>query len=441
LTLWPFQGVLFPQAAFLFVSWVPMTKRKLQNLLIITPYFWPETFRINEVAPMVAREGVAITVLTGQPNYPEGRVYGGFRALGGGLDHTPLGVDVARVPVIPRGKGSGFRLLISYISFLISCCVVGPFLLRRRKFDAILYYGVSPILLATTGLWFRSLKKAPLALWVQDLWPGSLEAVGYRLDPLLTRILEFAVGLIYRGSDLILVASKGFEIDIRRICGRNTLCVYHPNPAENEVINKAAARRVARDGMFEVLFAGNLGRACGLETILEAAHQLRRAPSIKFRLIGGGSRRSWLKQEISRLGLTNITIENRVPPHAMPAILSRASALLVTLTRSPTMALSFPSKTSTYMASGTPLIVSADGETARIVEEAGAGLCVAAQDATALVAAIKRLQSMPEYERAAMGEAGKAYSLRAFEPSRLASALIEHLQGAMERYSLNRGTQ
>ncbi|HWK66432.1 MAG TPA: glycosyltransferase family 4 protein [Rhizobiaceae bacterium] len=416
-----------------------MSKCKLQRLLIITPHFWPETFRINEVAQMVASQGVAITVLTGQPNYPEGRVYGGFRAFGAALDDTPFGVIVARVPVIPRGQGSGFTLLLSYFSFLVSSCVAGAFLLRGRKFDAILFYGVSPILLAATGLWFRSLKKAPLALWVQDLWPGSLSAVGYRLSPLLTRILEFAVGLIYRGSDMILVASKAFAIDIGRIAGRDMRCVYHPNPAEIEVINRTTmTAALAKDDKFEVLFAGNLGRACGLDTILEAAHILRTTPSIKFRLIGAGSRRSWLEQEISRLGLSNITIENRVPPHAMPAILSRASALLVILTRSPAMALSFPSKTSTYMASGTPLIVSADGETARIVEEAGAGLCVAAQDATALVAAIKRLQSMPESERAAMGEAGKAWSRQWFEPSRLASDLIGHLQGAMERYSLNK---
>ncbi len=417
-----------------------MSNRKLQRLLIITPHFWPETFRINEVAQILASQGISVTVLTGQPNYPEGRVYGGFSAYGAGLAGTSFGVTVARVPVIPRGKDGGFQLLLSYVSFLVSSCLMGAFLLRRRKFDAILFYGVSPILLAVVGLWFKRLKNAPLALWVQDLWPGSLGAAGYRVSPLLTRVLEYAVGLIYRGSDLILMASNAFAIDIRKISGRDIRCVYHPNPAEIEVVDRPSTTdRFTKDGPFEVLFAGNLGRASGLDTMLEAARLLRSDPLIRFRLIGGGSRRHWLEQEIKRLGLTNITVENRVPPHAMPAILSRASALLVMLTRSPAMALSLPSKTSTYMASGTPLIVSADGETARIVTEARVGLCVAAQDATALVAAIRRLQSLPENERTMMAEAGKAYSRKWFDPYRLAARLAEHLQDAMERHTVNRG--
>lgn len=415
---------------------MPKSKRKLQRLLIITPHFWPENFRINEVAQMAAASGASITVLTGQPNYPEGRVYPGFRAFGAGLEERAPGVAIARVPVITRGGGSGLRLFLSYLSFLISSCVVGTVLLRGRKFDAILFYGVSPILLAFAGLWFRALKRAPLALWVQDLWPSSLGAVGLRLHPVLNRVLECLVRQIYRGSDVILIASRAFAIDIQRICRGEVECIYHPNPAELAVIEMSPPTAEKEDEIFDVLFAGNLGRASGLRTVLEAAQILRTDCSVHFRLLGGGSCRRWLEQEISHRGLHNVTLEDRVPSSAMPSVLARASALLVSLTKSPAVALSVPSKTTTYMASGTPLIVSADGETARIVKEAGAGLCAGAQDAEALVDAIKRLQGLSAAERAAMGRAAKAYSLRWFEPSRLACWLFEHIEDAMERYDL-----
>lgn len=414
-----------------------MSTRKLQRLLIITPHFWPETFRINDVAQMAVEGGASVTVLTGQPNYPEGKVLQGFSAFGAGLKDSPSGVAIARVPIISRGRGRGFRLFLNYLSFLISSCVVGTFLLRGRRFDAILFYGVSPIFLAVAGLWFRAIKRAPLALWVQDLWPGSLDAVGYRVNPLLNRALEWLVRLIYRGSDVILIASRAFAIDIQRICGSNVECIYYPNPAEAAVVDMTAPMLADKNGVFNVLFAGNLGRALGLDTVLEAAELLREDCSIRFCLVGAGSRRNWLEQEIARRRLTNVALERRMPSSAMPFVLAHASALLVTLVKAPAMALSLPSKTSTYMASGIPLIVSADGETARIVKEAGAGYCVGAQDAEALVDAIKRLQGLSATERAAMGRAGKAYSLKWFDPHRLSRQLFEHLQYAMEQSDLS----
>lgn len=412
---------------------MPISKCKFQRLLIITPHFRPETFRINEVAEMVAANGVSATVLTGQPNYPEGQVYSGFRSFGAGWEGGPKALAVARVPVITRGSGSGLRLFWSYLSFLVSSCVVGTFLLRGRRFDAILFYGVSPILLALAGLWFRAIKRAPLVLWVQDLWPSSLGAVGYRLGPVLNSMLEYCVRQIYRGSDMILVASRGFAADIERV-GRGSIeCTYHPNPAELAVA-AMPPQCPGHSDVFDVLFAGNLGRASGLETVLDAAELLKVEDSIIFRLVGGGSRRDWLEQEIARRGLMNVALEGRVPSSEMPSVLRTASALLVTLTKSPAMALSLPSKTATYMATGIPLIVSADGETARIVEEAGAGLCTGAQDGEGLVDAIRRLKSLSADERASMGLAGRAYSEQWFDPSRLTCQLLEHLQTAKARY-------
>lgn len=406
------------------------------RVLIIALHFWPEPFRINEVAALLAEQGTAVTVLTGQPNYPEGKVYRGYRAGGAGWSATPFGVDVVRVPIVPRGRAGPFRLACTYASFLVSSCLAGSFLLRGRKFDAILFYGVSPTVLALVGFWFRRLKKAPFALWVQDLWPGSLDAVGYRYGPRADRVLTSIVGYIYRHCDAILVASRGFASDVRRVARRDIDCIYHPNPAEISVM-EAQSAPTPKPGSFkpfEVLFAGNLGRAVGLETILETAGALACDATVRFRIVGGGSRRNWLVEEIARRGLTNIVVDDRVDPALMPQVLETASALVITLVRSPAMELSLPSKTATFLASGKPLLVSADGEVSRVVGEAGAGLCAPAQDPVGLADAIKRLQALPEEKRRAMGAAGRAYCERNFEPRDLAGRLSRHLQVAVERY-------
>ncbi|KAA0012908.1 glycosyltransferase family 4 protein [Billgrantia pellis] len=402
----------------------------LKHLLVVTPHFDPESFRINEVVASLARDGLTITVLTGQPNYPEGRVYSGYRIWRAGWD-TPLrGADIARVPVITRGSGGILRRLFSYLSFIVSAVLIGTLLLRRRDFDAILYYGVSPIFLAVVGLWFRWLKKAPMALWVQDLWPGSLDAAGFRIGSGLRRLLSGLTGWLYCHCDRILVASEGFPEEIRQFAGRNLSCVFHPNPAEAAVFETPSTAST-ESSPFEVLFAGNLGRALGLPTLLDAAQRLANQPDIRFRVVGGGSRSAWLAEEVRRLGLNNVILQGRVPPSAMPLLYANASALLISLSRSPTMSRSLPSKTGTCLATGKPLLVSADGETARVVADAGAGLCAPAGDGAALAEAMRRLHALPADTRAAMGRAGRAYCERHFAPDLLADRLHEHLRSML----------
>jgi glycosyltransferase involved in cell wall biosynthesis len=406
----------------------------LRRLLIVTPNFWPETFRINEVAEVLVGLGVSVTVLTGQPNYPEGTAYPGYRAAGMGWSTTPFGVEVARVPVITRGRGGAVRLAASYTAFLASVGALGPALLRGRRFDAILFYGVSPMVPALAGLWLRWIKDAPFALWVQDLWPGNISAAGFRTGRLIDRLLRGMVRSVYRRSDAVLVVSRAFTEDIVAIAGRDVACVYQPNPAELAVMDGPRAPPPAPgDDLFEVVFAGNLGRAVGLRTLLGAASLCLPDPSIRFRVVGAGSMRDWCAAEMVRLGLANTVLDDRVPAHEMPAILGAASALVVTLVRSHAMELSVPSKTATYLASGRPLIVAADGETARIVAEAGAGLCVPAQDPAALAAAIRRLKALPAAERDAMGKAGRAYCEQHFEPRKLGAQLVRNLETMMDQ--------
>ncbi len=402
------------------------------RVLLITQYFRPESFRITEVAESLGEAGCEVVVLTGQPNYPDGVVFPGYRAYGAGRDTRETAIKVFRVPVIPRGRGNAFRLALNYLSFVAGASLIGPWLLRNEQFDVIFVYGISPILQAVPGILLRRLKRAALVTWVQDLWPQSLEVTGFVRNRWLLDRVAWIVRWIYRHNDLLLVQSHAFEPIVQSMA--NGVPVrYHPNPGEvsfdREVADGSAAIRL--EPGFNAVFAGNLGTVQSLETVLEAAEQLREHQDIRIVLVGSGSRRDWLVQEAARRGLSNVQFAGRVEPQAMPAILAQASALLVTLARDPTMSQTIPSKVQAYLAAGRPVIACLDGEGARVVEESGAGIVCQAEDATGLARAVLRLHEMPEPERLKMGEAGRSYYRRHFDPHALAEGLVGHFIGVI----------
>ncbi|MEO5698781.1 MAG: glycosyltransferase family 4 protein [Burkholderiaceae bacterium] len=397
------------------------------RILVLSQYFWPETFRITEVVASLREAGCDVTVLTGQPNYPEGRVPEGYSAAS---LTTQLrdGLTIHRVPLVPRGGGTALRLTLNYLSFVASATVFGPWMLRGQRVDAILVYAPSPILQAIPGVWLAWLKRARLATWVQDLWPESLSATGFVRNPQILAAVATVVRWIYRRSDLLLVQSRAFVEPVTRMAG-DTPVVYHPNPGELAFSTRDAAQapRLRLEPGFNVVFAGNLGTVQALDTVLAAAHLLRDATDVRFVLVGSGSRGEWLQQETRRLGLTNVQMPGRFAPHEMPAILAQASALLVSLTRNPIMAQTVPSKIQAYLAAGRPIIASLDGEGARVVEDAGAGVTCPAEDAPALAEAVRMLRTLPREAQDRMALQGRSYYGRHFEPRMLAGQLADRL--------------
>jgi len=403
------------------------------NVLIVSQYFWPETFRINEVALSLRDAGADVTVLTGKPNYPDGVIFDGYRA-GGTLREDFHGIPVYRVPMLPRGQRSASGLVLNYVSFAASGSVFGPWLLRGKRIDAILVYGISPILQGIAAIAVKLFKRAPVALWVQDLWPQSLEATGYVNDRRVLKAVEWVVRGIYRYSDMLLVQSPAFTDSVAMLAPREKIR-YHPNPGELALDSQARPAGESpvpfRRDCFNVVFAGNLGTAQSVETIVAAAERLARNERIRFILVGSGSRADWIREEIARRGLTNIDLPGRFPPEAMPAILAGASVLLVTLAREEIFRLTLPSKVQAYLAAGKPILAAVDGEGARIVAESGAGLAVPAEDAAALAEAIVRMAALPAADLERMGRSGRAYYDAHFAPDLLARQLIQLLEEAV----------
>lgn len=404
------------------------------KVLIVTQYFWPESFRINEVARSLRDAGAEVTILTGKPNYPEGKVFEGWQA-GGVQREAYHEMPVLRVPMCPRGNGSALRLALNYLSFAASGSVLGPWLLRDRQVDVILVYGNSPILQAIAAISIKLFKRVPAVLWVQDLWPQSLAAMGFVTDRRALKLVEWLVRGIYHFSDMLLVQSKAFIEPVAQLAARERIR-YQPNPGElafDAPQDADGPSPVAADPpKFDIVFAGNLGIAQSVATIVEAASMLADAPQVRFVLVGSGSRSDWIRDEVARRGLSNLVLPGRFPPEAMPSILREASVLLVTLTGDDIFRLTVPSKVQAYLAAGKPILAALDGEGARVVAEAGAGVCTPAEDAAALAAAVRMLAAMPRDQLESMGRSGRDYYNVNFAPAALARTMLSLLDEAVQ---------
>jgi len=397
------------------------------RLLVVTQYFWPEPFRINDLVEDLVARGHEVTVLTGHPNYPEGQIYPAFKASPGDFD-TYAGAKILRVPLLPRGKGS-LRLALNYLSFVLSGLFVGTWRLRGRACDAIFVFQTSPITAALPALWFRRLKRAPLLMWVLDLWPESLAAVGVVTSPRPLALVGRLVSFIYRRCDRILVQSKAFFPNITRYSGDASRARYFPGWAEPifqgslEQVPMASELAPFQD-TFNVMFAGNLGEAQDFPAILEAAALLRARTDIRWLIVGDGRAAEGLRAGIRERGLEErVFLLGRHPLERMPAFMKGAHALLVSLRKDPTFSLTIPGKVQAYMAAGIPILGMLDGEGARVITEAGAGLTGPAGDGAALAGRVQELAGLPEAERRAMGLRGRIYCAQAFDRTSLISAL------------------
>lgn len=407
------------------------------KVLVFSQHFWPESFRINDVVQSLRGAGHDVTVLTGQPNYPSGATYPGYRASGTGVEHWE-GIEVHRVPLVPRGVDSALRLALNYLSFIFSSSVVGAWRLRGQRFDVVFVYASSPLLQAIGAIVLARLKGCAIVTWVQDLWPESLQATGYIRNPRVLAIVAAVVRAIYQRQDLVLVQSPGFVNSVRALSPTTLPVRVHPNPSEDQPDDHAPAALMLSAG-FNIVFAGNLGTAQALDAVMDAAERLRDLADVRFVLVGSGRRSAALAEAVATRSLTNVMLPGRYQPAQIPAILAQAQALLVSLVDDPAMALTVPSKIQSYLAAGKPIIAALNGEGARIVDEARAGIACAAEDGAALAAAVRRLHATDEAERGAMGDAGRRYHDAHYTPANLTPRLVAHLQDAVDLHRQQMG--
>lgn len=396
------------------------------KILVVTQYFWPENFKINDLCEGLIEKGHEVTVFTGLPNYPDGHFFKGYSFKGPYTEKFGK-IDVIRCPLIPRGKNKSVRLALNYISFCLLSTLLAPFLVRG-KFDKIFIYQLSPVFAALPAVVLKYIKKAPIILWVTDLWPDSLEATNVVKNKKLLSIVGLFVKFIYQQSDKIFISSRGFSKKIEAMGVSKNKIMFWPQWAESlfgstESLKDYEDQKTPRDG-FVVMFAGNIGSAQDFGTIVEAATLLKNEHHIKFAILGDGLMRAWAEKEVQVRGLEKTFIFlGRKPLSTMPYYYEKASVLLVSLTDTELFSITIPSKVQTYLASGKPLLASLNGEGAQIVDDWKAGFSCNAGQPQKLSETIKKMSELSHDELNQMGKNAYACYLAEFERNKLISSL------------------
>lgn len=407
------------------------------RVLVVSQYFWPEVFRVNEIVSELRARGHEVTVLTGRPNYPGGQVFDEYVADPQAFTEYH-GAKVVRLPLRPRGQGS-LRLLLNYWSFVFWGCLLGPWKLRGHRFDAIFCFETSPITSALPAVLLRRMKRAPLSLWVLDLWPETLSAVGMVRSDWGLNLIGQLVRFIYKRCDLVLGQSKAFFPAIERWSREPEKIRYFPQWAEAIFDSDTspvdpAPELAPHAGAFKIMFAGNIGDAQDFRSVLDAAEAIRERRDIHWLVVGDGRQAAWVREQIRARQLHDtVFMLGRHPLERMPAFFQGADALLVSLKREPIFAMTIPGKVQAYLAAGKPLLAMLDGEGARVVTEAGAGHVAPAGDSAALAKQALALAAAEAPERAAMGRRAQAYCRREFDRATLITQLEVWLQQAKAR--------
>lgn len=394
------------------------------RILIITQYFWPENFKINDLCLGLKERNHDITVLTGKPNYPSGNFFSGYSFFTKSID-AYNGIKIYRSFLIPRRSGKGFSLAINYLSFsMFSSFWV--FLVKER-FDKIFVYEPSPVTVGIPAIVAKYRFKAPIYFWVQDLWPESITAAGGVKNKVAVYLTDQLTRFIYKHCHKILVQSTAFFDYIENQNVAKEKLIYYPNSTEQfyNVETPDPAFKIKFPEGINLLFAGNLGEAQSFDTILDAASIIKqRNINFNFVILGDGRMSGHIKKKIIEQKLENcVHLLGAYPPELMPKIFACADALLVTLKKDKIFSMTIPSKLQSYLACGKPVLASLDGIGAEILKSAQAGFACPAEDVEALVEIILDFIALDENIKNQLGKNARTYFEKHFERELLLTTL------------------
>lgn len=400
-----------------------------KRILIISQYFYPENFKSNDIAFELVKRGYEVSVLTGIPNYPEGKFfdkYGIFK----NTKQNIQGVKVHRAFLIPRKNGKGLWLILNYISWAICASFKAINLSLKYKYDSIIVHEPSPITQGIPAIIVKKIQKIPIYFWVLDLWPESLTSSGNIRNKTVLSLTLNLVQFIYNRSDKILVSSKGFRKSILEKGDYDEKIIYFPNWAEEVFVNNNSKIEVPQlpEG-FNIMFAGNIGESQDLENILNAALLLK-DENINFIFIGDGRKRVWADYFVKTNNLDKVYIWGRYPLDSMPAFFRQADLMLVSLKDESIFNLTVPAKIQAYMMAGKAIIAMLNGDGADIISDANCGKAVNAGDYKMLAKEIRFLKSKTKSELNAYGMRGQLYYEKNFKKEKCIENLCNILESS-----------
>lgn len=362
------------------------------KILVISQYYHPEPFRVHDICEELVKRGHDVTVVTGLPNYPMGKIYDGYRH-GEKRDETRNGVQIHRCFTIGRRTGILWRMLNYYsYAFSSSAYVSG----LPDNFDAVLVYQLSPVMMARAGIKYAKKHRKKLLLYCLDLWPTSLEVSGIKPDSLIYRCFQWVSKQIYSRIDCLFVSSQMFIPFLSnqlKVCSEGIQ--YLPQYAEDIFLDADLTKQP--DERYDFGFAGNIGKLQAAQTIVEAAKIMKNEKNVHFHIVGDGVSLEDCKARA--VGLDNVHFYGRLDIKEMPQFYKKMDAMIVTMINNDSVNTVMPGKVQSYMAAGKPIIGSIGGETKLIVEQAKCGYCAEPENAEALCDVIHRFISSNEKEK------------------------------------------
>ena len=394
------------------------------KILVVCQHYWPEPYPLVDTCEELAKRGHSVHVVTGVPNYPMGYIYDDYKN-GQNRHQDRNGVKITRTFTIGRRQNILFRMF-NYFSYAISSTIYALGL--KEEYDVVYTNQTSPVMMVSAAMAYAKKWKKKSVLYCMDLWPASLAAGGIGQDSPIYKAFGVISGWLYRKADRILITSQMFRdyfmgefgIDMDKIG-------YHPQYADSR-FDVLPPREY--DGTVNLMFAGNIGAAQSIPTILNAAKLLEDRKELRWHIVGDGSELDNSKKLASDLGLDNVIFHGRKPLEEMPRYYAMADAMLLTLTADPFISMTLPGKAQTYMAVGKPIIAAADGEIPNVLKNAACGFCAKAESAEGLAEAVRKFLDCED--RAQLGVNAREYYLNHFTRDMFMDNLERELMNAAE---------
>lgn len=384
------------------------------RLIIFTNHFYPESFRVNDIAFDRKQRGDEVTVLTGIPDYPEGHFHKGYGLFKKRVEYVN-GVKVVHVPLIPRGNGRKIRMALNYASSVFFFFFYGWYQALFHRYDAVFVHDTSPAFISLPAKTVSRVQRIPLYHWILDMWPESLTAGGINGGKFYTLIHNMMKG-IYKRDTEILITSKGSRKLLNERGVSDEKITYLPNwnddaLTKSEVGGLKADRNLPKlPNGFIIMFAGNLGFAQNMENLLATANELKEEKDIHWVFVGDGRKKPWMVEYVKEHHLEDtVHLLGRYPIETMGTFFKKSDVMLVALNDVLIFNLTLPAKVQAYMAAGKPILASLCGEGAEIVKDANCGWSVPSNNYKELAATISRIAKMDKQELTTLGNNARSY--------------------------------
>lgn len=395
------------------------------KILVVTQYFWPEEFRINDICKEFKNNGHEVDVLTGLPNYPKGKYFNGYSLFKYGPKKYE-GINIYRCAMLPRGENNVVGMILNYISFVVAGTIrLIPLLFK--KYDRVFVFQISPITTAIPAILISKLKGIKSFIYVQDLWPETFYSIKNIQNKTIRKTFKYICIKIYNSFNVLLIASRGYNEILSSYGIKKEKIEYFPQWGEDIFETMVNGENIGiKNEKFKIMFAGNIGKAQGVDTIIYAANKVRENTDIEWIILGDGSEFENIKKLITELKLQDtVKLLGRKPVDEMPNYFSQASAMLVTLKDEFIFNNTVPAKVQAYMAAGKPIIACANGETAHLITQCNCGVSCKASNSEDLARAVNKLFNLDIEERVKMGENGLLFYRENFTKNKLVNRLFE----------------